>query len=85
MPQLSYVQQQVYHGVARPACIYSQGQSQAKIPVVTLAPALSPKAAARRLAHRQLFSLGGLNRRGKIRMLPYPDIKDETYRLYHQT
>jgi hypothetical protein len=22
---------------------------------------------------------------GKIRMLPYPDIKDETYRLYHQT
>jgi DUF1680 family protein len=22
---------------------------------------------------------------GKVRMLPYPDIKDETYRLYHQT
>jgi uncharacterized protein len=22
---------------------------------------------------------------GKVRMLPYPDIKDETYRLYQQT
>jgi DUF1680 family protein len=22
---------------------------------------------------------------GKVRMLPYPDIKDESYRLYHQT
>jgi hypothetical protein len=22
---------------------------------------------------------------GKVRMLSYPDIKDETYRLYHQT
>ena len=22
---------------------------------------------------------------GKVRMLPYPDIKDETYRLYHRT
>jgi hypothetical protein len=43
MPQLSDIQQQVYHVVARLACSCSQGQSQAKIPVETLAPAPSPK------------------------------------------
>jgi hypothetical protein len=50
-----------------------------------LSPHHHPQATPRRPAHRQLISMAGRNRRRKVRMLPYPDIKDETYRLYHQT